>query len=74
MRSSRDPLWLMAEFHPRRRRNSSATRRQNEKARHFDTGPSRQELSRDPIDIKELGQIHMIGRIAKANPTDHDLL
>jgi hypothetical protein len=27
----------------------------------------------NPIDIKELEQIHMIGRIAKAIPTNHDL-
>jgi hypothetical protein len=28
----------------------------------------------NPIDIKELEQIHTIGRAAKAIPTDHDLL
>jgi hypothetical protein len=28
----------------------------------------------NPIDIKELEQIHMVSRIALAIPTDHDLL
>jgi hypothetical protein len=28
----------------------------------------------NPIDIKELEQIHMVGRIGQAMPTNHDLL
>jgi hypothetical protein len=36
--------------------------------------PKRCVAAAPPIDIIELEQIHMIGRIAKAIPTDHDLL